>query len=204
MKVATTLFSVETADLLTEAGRHGLTLVGIANPFIELGSLENTLEFAEFRQPLRILTRPKTVRYWLRKLKKNEWIKSFEISYMENRYAGIIRGKIKGEDVEIVFRTRNDLNARLYVYDRGFVITSANVSGTSLLLRHAELGILVTEEDDERTVRVVQKVFEKWWEGNDADCVLLYKALEWGCSEEEAIKRLCQEAEKRRKEERSI
>ena len=194
MKVATTLFSVETADLLIEAGKQKLILVGIANPYIELGSLEHTLEFAEgFKQPLKVLTRPKTIRYWLKEFKKNKWIKSFEVSYIENRYTGSIKGKIKGEDAEIVFRTRNDLNARLYVYDKGFVITSANVSGASLLLRHAELGILVTEEDDERTVKVVQKVFEKWWEGNDADCVLLYKTLEWGCSEEEAIKRLAEQ-----------
>jgi len=197
MKVATTLFSVETADLLIEAGKQKLTLVGIANPYIELGSLEHTLEFAEgFKQPLKVLTRPKTIRYWLKEFKKNKWIKSFEVSYIENRYTGSIKGKIKGGDAEIVFRTRNDLNARLYVYDKGFVITSANVSGASLLLRHAELGILVTEEDDERTVKVVQKVFEKWWEGNDADCVLLYKTLEWSCSEEEAIKRLVEQQQR--------
>ena len=193
MKVATTLFSVEMANLEVDAAEQNLTLVGIANPNIELGNLKVTLECVEFIRPLRVLTRPKTIRRWFKEFKEEEWIKSFEVSYIRNRYVGLIRGEIKGEDVEIAFRTRDDLNARLYVYDRGFVITSAELSAISLVLRHAELGILVTEEDDERTVKVVQKVFEKWWEGNDADCVLLYKTLEWGCSEEEAIKRLAEQ-----------
>ena len=48
MKVATTLFSVEMANLEVDAAEQNLTLIGIANPNIELGNLKVTLECVEF------------------------------------------------------------------------------------------------------------------------------------------------------------
>jgi len=112
-----------------------------------------------------------------------DWIKSLDEIPDSNIY--FLKGKIDGTDFEVEIHTKEkfSIHTKLYVYDKAFVISSANITPSGMFERHMELGILITEEDNELEVRVVKKLFEENWIGKFGSCEgirreILYKRAE--------------------------
>jgi len=183
VKVATNMFGAETANLIIDAREQGLELQGIVCPFIQLEDIRMIVEDLDFFQG-RILTTVETINGWKEVLSKNrpEWIIILKEEPCKSCPYGTrywLIGNVNGRPVEIEIRTykRTELHAKLFVYDKGFVVTSANLTSSGSLLRHIELGILVTQEDSEVEVKVVKRLFEHWWRGESRSCTSIRRNL---------------------------
>lgn len=185
MQVATNMFGAETANLILEAKEKGLKLIGIICPFLQIDALKEIIVTADFVQQ-RIITEISTIKKWKKQIDAGEvsldWIKSLEEKtnpYIDPKYPlaqdksiYFLKGKIEGTDFEAEIHTKEQytIHTKLYVYDKGIVITSGNITPSGMFNRHMELGVLITPEDNELEVQVVKELFENNWVGKFVSC----------------------------------
>ena len=195
MQVATNMFGAETANLIVDAKMKGLKLIGIICPIINLDALYEIIRTSEFVQQ-RIITEISTIKKWQKQIKLGkipakeyegeyslDWIKSLDkkqnpyndqkkvtSEWDENVY--FLKGKSEGTAFEIEIHTQEQyaIHTKLYVYDKGIVITSGNITYHGTFLRQIELGVLITQEDNELEVQVVKELFENNWVGIFGSC----------------------------------
>lgn len=187
MKVATNMFCSEGADLLLDAKEEGLELKGIVCPFIELPALKQILEIVSIKK-LRIITDKGTIGTWYKQFKAGiipgkdgdtptkpqslDWMKSLIAkSKMNHNLKVKINGKTFSVDIHI--EEYKDVHMKLYVFDKGFVNTSANITDAGILLRHLEMGVLVTEKDNKLQVEIIKQWFEDRWKNNESSCLAI-------------------------------
>ena len=194
MIVVTNMFGVESADLFLEASGLGLKLEGIIAPFITLDVISDLVTNFQFSK-MRMITIIPTIHMWQSQIEKLvlsnnklisfplDWVKSLE-KYDNphvksgflipdwNKYVYSLKGVIEGKDFEIEIHPKGKgmLHTKLYLYDKGFVISSANLTPEGHLLRQMELGILIREEDNKTEVQVVKQLFEHYWIGEEYSC----------------------------------
>lgn len=185
MQVATNMLGAETANLILEAKEKGLKLIGIICPFIQIDALKEIIVTADFVQQ-RIITEISTIKKWKKQIDAGEdsldWIKSLEektnpyidpkYPLAQDKYIYFLKGKIEGTDFEVEIHTKEQyaIHTKLYVYDKGIVITSGNITPSGMFSRHIELGVLITQEDNELEVQVVKELFENNWIGKFVSC----------------------------------
>lgn len=205
MKVATNMFGAESADLIVDANKRGLNLIGIICPFITLDALWNLLKFSNFTNR-RIITEISTVDKWQKLIKRGlmpekEERREFSLDWIQiigkkenphlnhndvtpadwNESIYFLKGVVDGRDFKIEVHTQPqyDIHAKLYVYDGGFVITSGNITYAGTITRHMELGILITKEDDELEVQVIRELFETNWVDKSLSCEAIRRRIRY-------------------------
>lgn len=135
---------------------------------------------------IRIITRKGTVGKWYQQnnlghipAKTGQYARGpLKIDWIDDltstsKTSHILKATIDGKHFIIEVNTipGDELHTKLYVYDRGFVITSGNITEHGTLLRHLELGVLITEDDNELEVEVVKQWFEDRWIGAESSCL---------------------------------
>jgi len=187
MKVATNMFGAEGANLIIKANELGLNLNGVVCPFIELSALKNVLRNVTSKT-IKVITSKGSIGKWYRYYKMGkipakdgdpprrelsiDWIKNLTSKGNDkHELTALINGK--QITLKIHAYPKDTLHTKLYVYDTGFVITSGNITDQGLLLRHLELGILVTEDDNKLEVDIVKHWFENRWNGKERSCLAI-------------------------------
>lgn len=187
MKVATNMLFSEEANLIIYAKRLGLNLIGIVCPFIELPPLKHILE-NNSSNDIRIITSKGTIGKWYKQFKAGktpgkkgdhptkdqslDWIKKLN-SIGENSH--ILITKTNKRKIKVYVNVEKDIyiHTKLYVFDKGFVITSGNITDFGTLMRHLEMGVLVTEKDNKLEVEIVKRWFENRWNHIERSCLAL-------------------------------
>lgn len=180
MKVATNMFGAESADLIVDANKRGLNLIGIICPFITLDALWNLLTFSNFTNQ-RIITEISTVYKWQKLIRRGVMPETEVTSADWDESIYFLKGVVDGRDFKIEVHTQPqyDIHAKLYVYDGGFVITSGNITYAGTITRHMELGILITKEDDELEVQVIRELFETNWVDKSLSCEAIRRRIRY-------------------------
>ena len=180
MKVATNMFGAESADLIVDANKRGLNLIGIICPFITLDALWNLLTFSNFTNQ-RIITEISTVYKWQKLIRRGVMPETEVTSADWDESIYFLKGVVDGRDFKIEVHTQPqyDIHAKLYVYDGGFVITSGNITYAGTIKRHMELGILITKEDDELEVQVIRELFENNWVDKSLSCEAIRRRIRY-------------------------
>lgn len=187
MKVATNMFGAEDANLIIDANELGLKLNGVVCPFIELGALEDLLRNVTSKT-IKVITSKGSIGKWYkyygmgkipakggtpaRRELSLDWIQNLTSKGSDkHELTSLTNGK------QIVLKIHaypeDKLHTKLYVYDKGFVVTSGNITDKGLLFRHLELGILVTEDDNKLEVEIVKQWFENRWNGRERSCLAI-------------------------------
>ncbi len=189
MKVATNRIFSESADLLLDARRNRYKLLGIVCPFIELQILKEILNQFNY-DGLRIITDKGTIGSWFKQIKNGEtpgkqkddgtylspkrldWIESLK-SVADESFQLIVKIDWKKIIVNIQVEPPKKLHTKLYVFDKAFVVTSANITDEGSLIRHLEMGVLITETDNRLQTEIVKNWFEDRWTRAERSCLAL-------------------------------
>jgi len=185
MKVATNMFGSEEANLLLDANETGLKLTGIVCQLIDLVGLKSILSDIKTNH-IKIITRKGTVGSWYKQYNKGEipekkgryaraplpldWIKNIK-STSKTSHKMEVQFEKRKIDIEIHTVPGDDLHTKLYVFDKGFVITSGNVTEHGTFLRHLEMGVLITDRDNKLEVEIVKQWFEDRWNDKERSCL---------------------------------
>ena len=187
IRVATNMLCSEEANLLHDAKRVGLKLQGIVCPFIDLPALKRILENVSTKE-IRIITEEATVGKWYKffidgkipekpdeeliKDKTLKWIKTLK-STSKTSHVMIVKIKNDLKTINVHIEGTQEVHTKLYIFNKGFVITSGNITDGGTFLRHLEMGVMITNEDNKLQVDIVKEWFEERWNGEESSCLAI-------------------------------